>query len=606
MPKLDFTPQELKAYFSDDVNARHCFYEKSKEAAEEMAVHANGEYPCKLLDARRPNEPLEVQEYRKTIFIPKTKPYFSKIVSSLSKIRRSSDWSIRYEGEFGKVREGETLEDYCEYNFPYFTSLTNWIFSVWLKKYLVDPNAVIFIYPEVLPIENEYLKPFPFIFDSCQVIDFVAEDYAVIENPEGCVYSNTRGDQSGKSYFIVTTERIQRYDQTDGRGTFTLMVDYPHGLAELPVYKIGAIINETEGKRYLYESRIAGIKPEFDEALREYSDLQAAKVLHIYPERWEYTQHECSDCNGTGKRRNPRWHENCDASIPCDLPCDNKSCYKGYVAAGPYSKIMVRPPMAIEGQQPVPTPPAGFVEKDVEIVKVQEESIDKHIFNALASINFEFLVNTPLNQSGTAKEVDKDELNNGVHSIAEDMVRNMDWIYWIIAKYRYQFQYKQEELIEMVPVVSVPEKYDILSSKHLEEQLASAKTNKANPAIINALEIEYAGKAFNADPEVRDTVELVLSLDPLANVSEDDKNSRLQNKGILKSTYVITSNINEFVQRALDENEGFADLELSEQKEIILKYAEELITEQEEMKIELSDDLPEDENEEKVTETEVV
>ena len=144
------------------------------------------------------------------------------------------------------------------------------------------------------------------------------------------------------------------------------------------------------------------------------------------------------------------------------------------------------------------------------------------------------------------------------------------------------------------------------SSKHLEEQLASAKTNKANPAIINALEIEYAGKAFNADPEVRDTVELVLSLDPLANVSEDDKNSRLQNKGILKSTYVITSNINEFVQRALDENEGFADLELSEQKEIILKYAEELITEQEEMKIELSDDLPEDENEEKVTETEVV
>ena len=226
---------------------------------------------------------------------------------------------------------------------------------------------------------------------------------------------------------------------------------------------------------------------------------------------------------------------------------------------------------------------------------MQEESIDKHIFNALASINFEFLVNTPLNQSGTAKEVDKDELNNGVHSIAEDMVRNMDWIYWIIAKYRYQFQYKQEELIEMVPVVSVPEKYDILSSKHLEEQLTSAKNNKANPAIINALEIEYAGKAFNADPEVRDTVELVLSLDPLSNISEDDKNSRLQNQGILKETYVISSNINEFVQRAIEENEGFPDMDLQEQKEVIKKYAQELMTEQDKMKIELADDdLPED------------
>jgi hypothetical protein len=594
MPKLEFTPQELKAYFSDDVNARHCFYEKSVEEAKEMSVHADGTYPCDLLDTRRPNEPVEVQAYRKEIFIPKTKPYFSKIVSSLSKIRRSSDWSIRYEGDFPRIPEGETLEDYCEYNFPYFTSLTNWMFSVWLKNYLVDPNAVIFVYPEVLPVENEFLKPFPFIFDSCNVIDFVAEDYAVLVNPEGCMYSNTKGDYSGKSYFIITTERIQRYDQTDGKGSFTLMVDHLHGLQELPVYKIGAIIADAQGKRYLYESRVAGIKPEFDEAIREYSDLQAAKVLHIYPERWEYTQHECTECKGTGKRRNPRWSDGCDPSIPCDVECDNKGCYRGYIAAGPYSKIMIRPNLALEGQQPIPTPPAGFVEKDVEIVKVQEESIDKHIFNALASINFEFLVNTPLNQSGTAKEVDKDELNNGVHAIAEDLVRNMDWLYWITAKYRYSLQYKYDDLVNMAPTVSVPEKYDILSSTHLEAQLKSAKESKTNPAIVNALEIEYANKAFNADPEVRDTVELVLSLDPLANISEDDKMSRLSNKGILQETYVISSNINEFVQRAIEENEGFADMELKEQKEIIKKFAEELMTSQEDLKIDLADDIPED------------
>lgn len=601
MPKLEFTPQELKAYFDDDVNNRHCHYTASVEQAEDMAVHADGTYPCKLLDERRPNESEEVMCYRKKIFEPKTKPYFSKILSSLSKIRRSSDWSVRYEGEFPKIAEGESLQDYCESYFPKFTSITNWMYAVWLKKYLVDPNAVIFVYPEMVTKENEFLKPFPYIFDSCHVIDYVDEDFAVLVNPEGCVYYTTKGEYSGKSFYVITTERIQRYDQADGRGNYNLVIDYIHGLETLPVYKIGALINCTEGNRYLYESRISGIIPEFNEAIREYSDLQAAVVLHIYPERWEFTQHECSDCKGTGKIRNPHWYQGCGDTIPCDIPCDNKACHNGYVAAGPYSKIMVRPSSnpAIEGVAQIPTPPAGIIEKDAEIVKLQDSRIDAHIHNALAAINFEFLMITPLNQSGTAKEVDKDELNNTVHSIAEDMVRNMDWLYWIIAKYRYKLQYGNDDISEMLPTVSVPEKYDILSSTHLEVQLTSAKTNKSNAVIINALEIEYANKAFNNDPAVRDLVELVLKLDPLANISEDDKMSRLSNGGITKTTYIISSNIHEFVQRALDEDENFPDLELEKQKEKMTEYAKEIETENEAVKIEmdesgLEEDIPGD------------
>lgn len=578
MPKLEFTPSELKAYFTDNPEtAGHCFYKMSIEAAEEMSVHADGTFPDKLIKERRPNEPQQVFEYRETIFVPKTKPVFSKIISSLSKIRRSSDWSIRYDGEFPRIQEGETLEDYCELYYPHFTSITNWIYAVWLKKYLVDPNAVIFIYPEMLPDQdNEYLKPFTYIFDSDHVIDLEPEDYAVLKNPEGCTYKTSRGEFQGNSYFVVTTEKIFRYDQTDGRGTMTEMLNYEHGLEMLPVMKIGAVISEVKGMNFFYESRIAGVVPEFNEAIREYSDLQAAKVLHIYPERWEFTQVECSECKGTAKRRNPAWYQGCDASIPVSIDCDNKDCHNGYVVSGPYSKIVVRPNSAMEGQGQIPNPPAGYVEKDVEIVKVQEESITKHIVDGLAAINFEFLVNTPLNQSGTAKEVDKDELNNTVHSIAEDMVRNMDWIYWIIAKYRYRLLYNDDDLSEIVPNIAVPEKYDILSSSHLEEQIASAKNNKVNPAIINAIELEYANKAFNNDPTIRDMLDLVLSLDPLANVSEDDKMSRLSNKGISQTDYIISSNINEFVRRAIDEDAGFVDKERKDQKEKMMQYALEL------------------------------
>lgn len=572
MPKLEFTESELKNLFRDDYKG--CFYKDAVEHSEQMCVHADGLFPDDLIKERRPNEPQEVLDYREKIFIAKTKPVFSKIVSSLAKIRRSSDWSIKYGGDFPKIPEGETLEDYCELYYPQFTSITNWIYAVWLKKYLTDPNSVIFIHPEMLPQQsNEYLKPFTYIFDSCHVVEYVSEDYAVLKNPEGCVYNNSRNvNTEGKSFFIVTTQKIQRYDQTDGRGTMSLMLDYEHNLGELPVYKIGAIIAKSQGSNYLYESRISGILPEFNEAIREYSDLQAAKVLHIYPERWEYTNHECTSCKGSGTRPNPAFTPDCNC--PQKLDCDTCSG-KGYVVAGPYSKIMVKP--ASMGETAPPTPPAGYVEKDIEIVKVQEESIDKHIYNGLSSINFEFLAKSPLSQSGVAKEVDKDELNNTVHAIAEDMIRNMDWIYWVIAKYRYGLIYSDDEISGMVPAIAVPEKYDILSSSHLQEQLKLAKESNANAAIVNAIEIEYANKAFNSDSSIRDTVELVLSLDPLANIPEDDKMSRLSNKGITQETYVISSNIHAFVQRAIEENKGFADMDLPKQKEIILAYAQDQI-----------------------------
>lgn len=206
-----------------------------------------------------------------------------------------------------------------------------------------------------------------------------------------------------------------------------------------------------------------------------------------------------------------------------------------------------------------------------------EESIERHIYNALSAINFEFLSKTPLSQSGVAKEVDKDELNNTVHSIAEDIVSAMDNIYWFIAKYRYGIQYNEEQISEMVPQITVPEKFDILSSSHLQEELKGAKESKFNPVLLNAMEKEYASKKFNTDPDVSDLVQLILNLDPLPNVSEDDKMSRLSNQGITQETYVISSNIQEFVRRAIEENKGFVDMEVKKQREIMIKFAEEEI-----------------------------
>lgn len=571
----------LKLYFTGD--RKHFYYDKSNKSCKAFQPHSEGKYPCELIECRRPNEPLEVKEYREKIWVPKTKPTFSRIVNSLSKIRRSPDWSIKYSNldKFSKIREGETLEDYCEKNFPYFESITNWLFAVCLKPYLTDPNGVILVWPLTTEVEpTEYLQPCPVIFDCCDVLEYEAEDHAILNDPVGCYYSvtvrNKTHEERGKSFYVVDAISIQKYDQVDSKGTMDKVMDYAHGLGMLPCFKLGGVICESQGNNYLYESRISGILPELDEAVREYSDLQAAKVLHVYPEKWQYTSNECTTCKGTGRRQNPAWFQGCDQAIQAQIDCGN--CHGiGYTSAGPYAIQLVKPIAATEGIKQIPTPPAGYVEKDVEIVKLMGDSVRQHIYDGLAAINFQELAETPMNESGVAKAVDRDEQNNTVHAIAEDLVKIMDKLYHLIADYRYMTQYSFEEIVEMLPAVAVPEKFDLFSITNLQNDLKAAKDGKLNPVIQNAMEVDYAGKLFNTDPSIRDMVALTIKLDPLPNITEDEKMSRLSNKGILPESYIISSNINEFVQRAIDEDAKFVEKPLKDQKGVMMKYAQEVL-----------------------------
>ncbi|MBA3830079.1 MAG: hypothetical protein H0X33_14150 [Taibaiella sp.] len=582
MPKLIFTQDEVNDFLKEKKEVKGIYYESSVIKADDIRVHADGVFPVKLIRERRPNEPLEVFVYRELIFKPKTKPTFSKVFSSLQKIRRSTDWSIKYDDDsniFSKIAEDETLESYCEHHFPYFTSMTNWVFALLLRKYLIDSNAVVLVMPSITDIQpNEYLQPFPEIYESHNVLLFVPEDYAVLKIPSGCIYYERNKAFRGNSFYFVTVERIFRYDQINKKGDYSLMLDYEHGIGVLPVVKLGGVVIDQFAGQSLYESRIAAMLPELDEALREYSDLQASVVVHLYPERWEYTQNECSSCKGTGKRRNPMWIDGqTNVGIPVDTACDAIGCHNGYIVSGPYSKIMVRPTTAMEGGGTVPTPPAGYIQKDVAIIKLQDERVAQHEYDALAAINFQFLANTPLNQSGTAKAVDKDELNNTVHSIAEDIVKVMDNIYFFIARYRYKDLYPLMEIDGMLPIVTVPEKYDLLSVDNTQKEILALRNAKINPYILNAIEVDFATKRFNSEPAIRDMVHLILNLDPLSNITEDEKMTRLSNKGITQETYVISSNIQEFVQRAIDEYPNFVELTQIEQKAKILEYATEQI-----------------------------
>lgn len=570
---INVTRDLIEQYASKQI--KYKAYDEAVELYKALKVHANGEMPEEIIEERRPSESERIKEYRKKIYVPITKPTVGKVITSLSKIRRSQDWSINYDPNNIPARVAgradETLQAYCEDNYPYFRSVTNWAFSVLLKALEIDANAVEAIWPLEWDVADAaFLRPYSYIFHSDQVLDFSMDDYAVLQSADSYVYTvDGRTYTNGLIIYIIDKVNIHRWVQYDMG--YKMREDWkrPHGLGFAPIRRLGGVFFKALDNIFLYESRIQAMVPRLDEAARIYSDLQAEIVQHVHSDKWIYVNTECRHCNGNGK-----------IQLANQDLCTCTQCEgRGYVQTSPYSNIVLTPPSSMQ-QHNIPTPPAGYIQKtDVALmVDKIDIQVEKQIYGALSAINMEFLSNSPMNQSGLAKEVDKDELNNFVHSVAEDIVSVMDWTYFVINEYRYKdFVPNVEERRKMLPSIPVPEKFDLLSSVLLLDDLVKANQNKLSPVILNQMQLEYAAKKFYNDHQVKDELETVFELDPFPNISEEDKMVRLSNDGITRLDYVISSNIQQFVRRAMEENDKFGSLDMAQRKKIIEKYAKDVI-----------------------------
>lgn len=566
---MKLTTEKLINIFNGAVPATE-FYEKSKKLYTAMRMHANGEVPTQIIEERRPSESPDTKDYRVKIYVSKTKNPVSKVLQSLSKIRRSADWSIDYPTERPAVIiEEESLENYCEKNYPGYDSVTNWVFSDLLKANALDANAVVAVLPMSFDVaENEYYKPIAIIFHSDQVLHFDEHSgEAVLRSKAKSRFALENNlEVEGSVFYVITKTVIERWEQTkDG---YSRVAQQLHTLGEMPAFRLKGVFVEQIDSTVLRESRLAPMLPSLTEAAREYSDLQAAKVQHMYPLFWYYDTKECTSCKGVGKTPDkngpPKVCGTCNGT--------------GKVKFSPYAHIAVDPPRL--GESAPPTPPAGYVSRDVEIIKHQDESVKQHLFEALGSVNMQFLDQTPLNISGEAKSVDREELNNFVYNFAEDLVYAMDKVYYFINEWRYSVVVPDRvKRKAMLPRIAVPQNFDLLPTGYLVDEIKKAKEAKINPFIIATLERDYATKQLYTKPELADQIDLYFKLDPLAGFTVDEKMSLLSNRGITTVDYVVSSNITAFIKRAIQEEKNFTLKKLSEQRDVIYRYGREKIAE---------------------------
>mgnify|MGYP000314195577 CR=1 FL=1 len=556
----------IKAYIQS--GKRHDEYKETISMYKEIKVHADGETPDKILLERRPGESKYIFDYRTKIYQPKTKRVVHKIINTLSMINRSVDWAIKYDPKGQPTRLGEnTLQKYCEEDYPMFGSLTNWLFSICLKQYLIDPNAVALVRYNSVVGANEYAEPVIEIFNSDDVYDYSEENYVILESEEKAEYT-VMGKKytDGKVYWVVTPDMYYKVLQNGKGNTDWRVEETPHTAGCLPAFKLGGLIKETD-QEFLYESRIGGIVPSLNTAVSLYSDKQAEIVQHVHSLMWQYQTQKCGKCNGLGTVK--------PSAESAPIACTDCKGH-GTVPTSPYESLVINANTSSTLDKDVPIPMAGYIQKnDVSLMlKAMSEEIKQEIFDAYSAVNMEHLADTPLAQSGTAKAMDGDSLNNFVFSVACDLVNILKNSYYIIAKLRYGYQITDEKVImAMQPIINTPQKFDLLSSNYIVDEIARLRESKVDASIIGAVETEFISKKFKDNTDVQQLIKASFSLNPFHGISEDEKMARLNSGGIDQNDYIISCYITPFIRRAIQENANFYELPETKQYEILTKYA---------------------------------
>jgi len=559
-------PNDLLQQYFGSGGAYYPLHTDSVNLYNALRIHADGEFPADMIRKRRPSEPDEILAYREQTYKPITKLPISKVINSLSKIRRSPDWSIDFPKENipSKIIPEETLEEYCTNNLPGYTSITNWIFGLLLKQNAIDANAVVAVIPrETVSIET-YAKPVPIVFNSDQIMAYDEHyKFCILKSKVSITYvvdDNNNTKTGARFYYIDDLEMIIYDESKDG---FQIVFQQRITFGEMPVWKLHAEAYKQYDNMSLNKSRIETMTTFLDEAACEYSDLKGSKIQHLYPLFWYYQNTDCAPCKGTGK-------------IPTDQ--GDKQCSTcgggGKVKFSPFAHMAVQAPKI--GSTEVPTPPAGYVGRDTKILELQEASVDKNIFKSLSAINMQFLDQTPLSISGDAKQVDREELNNFVYNFAEDLVYSSDKSIYFINEWRYSYIIPDKNARQaMLPQIPVPQNYDLLPEDYLMKEVSDARTAKVNPLLIAILEQQFAAKKFYNEPELAGTVGLYFDLDPLPGTSVDEKTILISNKAITEEDFIISTYMAQFIKRALREDPKFATKEYSQQMDLLKKYAAE-------------------------------
>jgi hypothetical protein len=544
---MDYLYIPTKNEISSWLGSKSPYYKECVEKSVEIATVIESKYGRDLLNSRNPSEPDFIKEYRIKEYRVITNTYFEKILNSLSAIATSEDFKVFYPEMPPIIDELENLQSYLTINFPYEDNIVKWLNEKLLRALLTEPNGVCLVKPINFDIQQgQYYEPYCYLYPAEDVLHYEKEHYCVLAD--------------GDKRIVVTNAIYYEYEYNHRKQEYVLVRGVEHNIGYMPAFKLGGTLKDKRNKA-IYSSFISGVVDFWKEALVNQSNLQGMINQHVYPEKEEILDTSCNVCGGTGKIRDAEG---------INHVCGTCNGTGHVINRGVFGTKIIRPADVGEVNPQFPT--IHYVEKNIEPVKFVEEYVDKCIYRGLAAINFEFLFETPLNQSGVAKEYDRAELNKFIRNIAkylsDHILRNS--IYFISA-WRYGATLSFEELDTIQPTIVTPQTFDIATGSIIYNDYINAKNAGFHNAVLIELQQRYIDYKFADDKKTRDIIKMSLELDPYVGVSSEEAKWLIESGGMTPMDLLVSRNIQYILRELVNEIPNFIDLSYERKRQLVIE-----------------------------------
>ena len=517
----------------EDKEYKHRNYAETVEHYKAMAVHIKGKTPFTLLRQKRPNESDEARAYRVDSYKPATKSAAQKAIQVINRIFNPRLYKIEFGDDPGTIPEGEGIRVYFEEDYPYYLSLMNFIRGVFVRENLTDPNAVILIEPVEYPDDTMTLsRPTPKFFNADDVLDFWPEEYYLLRSNDRLIYVD---------------RDFVRYFKKDGK-VFDLEIEVKHYCGEPPCFRLGGLVYDIDAPQ-MYQSFVSGVLPHWDEAVCLRSDLAVSIVNNVYPEKWEFTA-ECEAQGCNAGRIKTKDH----VGDTCEIECKRCNGTGRIAVRGPFDVYQINRD-ALNPDAPLPVPPMGYVQKDLETVRVMSEMAEQEIMKGFASLNMEVLDRVGEDQSGIAKTIDRQDLDQFLQGYANHVFKYVipNIVYYSIA---WRYGAMGVDINESMPQISEPVSFNVLSIDQLVAELANMKQNGVSTALQIGIQEDIIDKRF-IDEADKEKYRAILQLDPMPGKSPDEITAAYGSGIISRETWYIHEMISDLVNEAIANSDTF-------------------------------------------------
>ena len=571
---LTITDIQEKLKLILDGQLKHPFYDESVSIAKDISETFGDQYPS-FLNLERPKEAKKDKEYRKSVFKNPVKGHLSRILDKLIKVEQSEDFLVNYPLDDSGNND---LRNYCENNFNGSNSLVNWLFTIGVNAYAKTPNAVIAVFDINPPkIQTENYKPYPKIFLESDVLEFVKNKY--------CVLKQKISDDELNYFFIDDVAYyIINHNTVGNRERLELTGPILHYCGIMPAIKLGRHIQETDSSdNILFKSLLSDSLPDFKKAISRASDIEIELNHHVHTLEWQMAPKKCPTCKGK------KIEDTKDGKVTCRT-CEGH----GTISWGNLDVLMVDTyeDKFLEGQSKFPfNSPGGFIPRNIAAVQELTKAYYNHIDDAYDAIDFGILRKKDINaaESGLSKQYNRLEFSQRIYSEGRHLIENiLIPIYKFIDAQLFGINNENQKFVR-IPEITIPISFDVMSPEMVLAEIKTAKDSGMSAEIVKSLELKYCKLVFGDNSKETKNIIDEISLNPTLGMTVSDIISLFgggagtSTNGLSETYYIIGANYKAFIDRAIREEMKWENMEAGEKWDILVKYANELISQRPQM-----------------------